>query len=99
MPSTAQGGSSGRPEWRQRLLDQHGEDPGRWLDKDLLEPQATRTKQVDRGHYAEVRLVTDNDVSPPGETVKALISGMDSLERVRLWKAVERRLGHGSDGG
>lgn len=71
MPSEHSAGTSTDRETFPRLLDDLGEDPARWLDRDVLSDQ-------DRA-----------------EMIKALIRGMDTLERVRAWKAVERALGRG----
>lgn len=101
MPSTTQAGSSDdRPDWRRRLEERIGEDPARWLDQDLLEPRMQRIQRREREDtYDEVTLVVDHDVAPPGEQVRALIQGMDRIERVEAWRAAERRLGRGEDGG
>jgi len=97
----AQGGrSDDRPEWRRRLQERIGEDPARWLDQDLLEITAQRVQVREReDYYDEVVLVTDHDVSPTGEQVRALIRGMDRIERIEACRAAERRLGRGEDGG
>lgn len=87
------------PDWQRRIRDQIGEDPARYLDKDLLEPPLMRTETVRRNHHDEVRLIPDRDVAPEGIMAIARIRGIDKLERVRAWQAVERRLGRGSDGG
>ena len=107
VPSTAQGHSGQSddlPEWRERFVEtaeaRIGENPLRWLDHDLLESQAKRVQRRERPDtYDEVVLVVDHDVSPPGEQVRALIRGMDTIERIEIWRAAERRLGRGPDGG
>jgi hypothetical protein len=107
VPSTAQGHSGQSddlPEWRERFIEtadeRIGENPLRWLDHDLLESQAKRIQRRERPDtYDEVVLVVDHDVSPPGEQVRALIRGMDRIERIEVWRAAERRLGRGPDGG
>ncbi|WP_424001216.1 hypothetical protein ACOZ4I_15765 [Haloarcula salina] len=68
MPSTNQSSDRRERLHCDRLRDQIGEDPARWLDWDLLS-------------HADRR-----------EMVFDLIDGMDSLQRVRAWRAVERRL-------
>ncbi|WP_284007849.1 hypothetical protein [Haloarcula pelagica] len=68
MPSEQQAGDRDErlrcPTTRERI----GEDPARWLDRELI---------------------TDADRR---RIVLTLIDGMDSIERVRAWKACERRL-------
>jgi len=73
MPSRNQSGTQHRESFPV-LQEQIGEDPGRYLDCDLVGPD------VDDGRVMLVR---------------ARIRGIDSIETVRAWIAVERRLGHG----
>lgn len=75
MPSdySPSGHDGDRPEWRRDLADHLGEDPGRFLDQDLL------TGEGDH----------------PALFALARIRGIDSIERVNAWIAVERRLDRG----
>lgn len=56
-----------------RLKDEIGEDPAKWLDRQLVRPPEPGT-------------------TPPKAFVWSLIDGIDSIERCRAWKAVERSL-------
>lgn len=92
--------SRGRQEFP-ALKDDIGEDPARWLDRDLITPGATRI-DVDRyadGTVDDARVVVDRRVSSGIEFVDARIRGIDHIEVVRAWIAVERALGRGPDGG
>lgn len=99
MPSTNQGhGGSDRARYPE-IKEEIGEDPARWLDEDLWRRGMTRTKQRGSGYHSQVVLTEDEDVSHYGELVKARIRGIDSLEVLARWQAVERDLGRGEDGG
>jgi len=77
-----------------------GEDPGRWLDRDLfghgLRRLEDREPDFEKG---DQRLVRDSDVSAPGQMIRDRISGIDKITVARAWKAVERRLPRTPDGG
>lgn len=78
-----------------KLQESIGEDPARWLDRDLVTPGATR---IDVRH-GKARLFPDRDVSSAATFVRARIRGIDRIEVCRAWKAVERALGRGPDDG
>jgi hypothetical protein len=68
-------GGAGRqdvPEWRAQIREDVGEDPGRWLARDLLD---------DPGGDMDSR-----------EWLATRIDGIDRLDVLRAWLAVERRL-------
>jgi len=68
MPSTTQAGDRDERLRCPRTRERIGEDPARWLDRELI---------------------TDADRR---EIVLTLIDSMDSIERVRAWRACELRL-------
>jgi len=78
-----------------------GEDPGRWLDRDLFEHGISRLEANENAGYRDddQRLVRDSDVSAPGEMVRDRIAGIDELGTASAWKAVERALPRTPDGG
>ena len=83
------------------LREDIGEDPARWLDRDLVTPEC-RKVQVSRDRSrspADVRLVPDRAVSSGEAFVRARIRGIDRIAVCRAWRAVERALGRGPDGG
>lgn len=96
MPSEHQGQSGLERASFPGLKDDIGEDPARFLDHDLRRrPMGKLIDSVDeRGHEMQ-RLVPDEDCSPSRDFVKARIDGIDRIEVVRAWKAVERRLDRG----
>jgi hypothetical protein len=79
------------PDRRDRI----GEDPARWLDAELLTPQAERTKWVQRGRHEEMTTIPDGQVSPRGLMVRARIQGIDKLAVVAHWLHVEHDLERG----
>lgn len=69
-----------------------GEDPARWLDRDLTaRPTYANVTTDDRGH-THVDVVPDSQVSTDGEMVIDRIKSIDSLELIEAWRAVERLL-------
>ena len=68
------------PEWQRRLKGKLGENPARFLDRDLIE----------RGNDH-----TDRTLQ---RLVFARIRGIDRLETVNAWIAVERKLNRGPRG-
>ena len=73
MPSTTQAGDRDERLRCPRTRERIGEDPARWLDRELI---------------------TDADRR---EIVLTLIDSMDSIERVRAWRACELRLANPQD--
>lgn len=97
MPTKGSPASSDKvPEWRQRLKADLGEDPGRFLDRRLTSRPACWTL-IDDEEYGgrSMERQVDTDVSTSGQLVIARIRGIDHLDRVRVWIAVERRLDRG----
>ena len=88
------------PETVPALREQHGEDPARYLDRDLTERDGTRvTYGTDYRGRTTANIRPDEDTSPHGERVRQRIEGIRSVELLRAWRAVERRLGRGPDDG
>lgn len=82
------------------LRDEVGEDPARWLDRDLLARQTTRvTYTTDDLGRTHAQIKPDTATSTDGEKVHQRIAGIRSLPLLRAWRAVERKLGRGDDGG
>ncbi|QIO23111.1 hypothetical protein [Haloarcula sp. JP-L23] len=92
MPSTHQGSETRERLRCPDLADRLGEDPARWLDQDLMARSAKRQIDHEGTGPQQVRLVEDRDVTTAAKVVFSLIDGIDTIERVRIWKAVERRL-------
>jgi hypothetical protein len=81
------------------LRERFGEDPARYLDRDLMERDGTRvTYGTDHRGRTTANIRADEDTSPHGERVRQRIEGIRSLELLRAWRAVERRLGRGPSG-
>ena len=106
MPSERQPADrSDRPDRSEKydidaMIANIGEDPGRWLDRDLfghgLRRLEDREPDFEKG---DQRLVRDSDVSAPGQMIRDRISGIDKTAVARAWIAVERRLPRTPDGG
>jgi hypothetical protein len=95
----------GRPDRGEKydidaMIADIGEDPGRWLDRDLfghgLRRLEDREPDFEKG---DQRLVRDSNVSAPGQMIRDRISGIDKIAVARAWIAVERRLPRTPDGG
>jgi len=101
MPSENQSAASGDREHFPSLREDLGEDPARWLDRDLFSHGITRLEERDSPGYNEAsqRVVRDADVSAPGELIRDRISGIDKIAVARGWKAIERRLERTPEGG
>jgi len=101
MPSESQPAGSGAREQFPRLRADLGEDPARWLDRDLFSHGITRLEARDAPAYNEAsqHVVRDADVSAPGELIRDRISGIDKIAVARAWKAIERRLERTPEGG
>jgi hypothetical protein len=76
------------------MVENIGEDPGRWLDQDLEYHSVTRLKQRQVAGWDEdnQKLVTDESVSEPLEMVLDRIRSIENLEVARAWRAVELNL-------
>jgi len=101
MPSENQSAASGARQHFPGMQEDLGEDPARWLDRDLFSHGITRLEERDSPGYNEAsqRVVRDADVSAPGELIRDRISGIDKVAVARGWKAIERRLERTPDGG
>jgi len=84
-----------------RLLEDIGEDPARFLDRDLFEHGQVRLEERDVVAWDESnqRVARDSDVSAPGRMLRDRIQGIDHLEVARAWRAVERALDRTPEGG
>jgi len=78
-----------------------GEDPARWLDRNLEHHGFACLEQREFSAWDEDdwRLVPDEQVSKPLEMVKGRIDGIDEVAVARAWQAVERRLRSTPEGG
>jgi hypothetical protein len=82
------------PAFREEL----GEDPARFLDRDLLaKPERPVYDTDDRGRTV-VRWRPDM-ASAAGVLVRDRIRGIDDVDVLTAWRQVERRLARGEDGG
>lgn len=97
MPSeTSPSSSSSRRRFPSIKAD-HGEDPGRWLDCDLMDrPTRVVTETDDRGHTV-AKVVADSDVDPAGRMVRERIASIESESLLNAWEAVERNLARQDD--
>jgi len=94
VPTEDSPGADRDREHYQRPLEEIGEDPARWLDRDLFDHGITRLEANDGGRWDEdeQRLVRDSDVSAPGEMIRDRIQGIDRLGVAASWMQVERDL-------
>ncbi|NHX37643.1 MULTISPECIES: hypothetical protein [Halolamina] len=101
MPSENQPAGSGSRERFPRMQSDLGEDPARFLDRDLFDHGITRLEERDAPGYSEAsqRVVRDADVSASGEMIRDRIRGIDKIAVARAWKAIERRLERTPEGG
>lgn len=78
-----------------------GEDPGRWLDRDLFNHGQVRLEGRDNAGYNEShqRAVRDQNVSASGTMIRDRIAGIDYLGVAGAWMQVERQLDRTPDGG
>ena len=87
------GGTSRDRQRCPEIADEIGEDPARYLDKDLMTPEATRldVKTVDHGHN-RVRRVPDGHVDSAGRMARDRIESIDDLDVLEEWFRVEAEL-------
>jgi len=83
------------------MVENIGEDPARWLDRNLEHHGVACLEQRQFSAWDEDdwRLVPDEDVSRPLEMVLGRIDGIDEISVARAWRAVERRLRCTPEGG
>lgn len=101
-PRTRHGRSERAEEYDiDAMIENIGEDPGRWLDRDLFGHGVGRLKDREEADFEEgaQRVVRDDEVSEPGEMIRDRISGIDKIAVGRAWKAVERCLPRTPEGG
>lgn len=74
MPSefqSAGGGSDPLPEWRQAIVERIGEDPGRWLDRPLVEHGPGHTdRTMQRAVHARIKGIDYREVIDAWQTVE-----------------------------
>lgn len=72
-PSTTQAATEAEPlpEWRDRIAARIGEDPGRWLDRDLVEPGPSHTDRTwQRAVHGRIKGIRDRDVISAWQAVE-----------------------------
>lgn len=92
---------SGRNYPVEEIVESIGEDPGRWLDRDLFDHGQVRLEERDVVEWdqSSQRVVRDSNVSAPGEMIRDRIAGIDELGVAASWMQVERQLERTLDGG
>ena len=101
MPSEQQPAHSGCRERYSNLQEDIGEDPARWLDRDLFDHGISYLDDRDEPDFekGDQRLVREGRVSAPGEMIRDRIAGIDTITIARAWRAVERGLDRTPEGG
>lgn len=101
VPSEHSPGANSSRERFPRLKDDIGEDPARFLDRDLFEHGQVRLEERNHAEWdqSRQRLVRNQDVSAPGEMIRDRIRGIDKLAVASAWLAIERRLDRTPEGG
>lgn len=99
--SPADRSDQGRQYHVERVVEAIGEDPGRFLDRDLFEHGVVWLEGRDNAAYNEgrQRVVRDSDVSAPGGMIHDRINGIDSIAVAASWMQVERQLERTPEGG
>jgi len=94
VPSEGTPGGSGSRERFPEALESIGEDPARWLDRDLFDHGIARLEDRDEPDFESgaQRIVRDSDVSSPGTMIRDRIQGIDRLGVAGSWIRVEREL-------
>jgi len=95
VPSTHQSAASGDRERFPEVAEVIGEDPARWLDRDLFDHGVTRHRWIEGDPYPEYAPRPDEDVSAPGQMIRDRIQGIDDLSVIARWLEVEHALGRG----
>lgn len=99
MPSTNQAGDRGDRMRCPKLVEDIGEDPARWLDQDLKSRSTLRQQADTSSSRYDYLAVPDTDTTTNAEFVLSLIDGIDTVERIRAWRAVEYRLANDDQNG
>ncbi len=94
MPTEDSRGADRDREHFERAVEEIGEDPARFLDRDLFDHGIARLEDRDEPDFGsgDQRLVRDSDVSAPGEMIRDRIQGIDRLSVAASWMQVERDL-------
>ena len=101
MPTEdSRGSDRGREEFA-TLVEDIGEDPARFLDRDLFDHGITRLEERDAPAFDEANqcVVREDVVSAPGKMIRDRIDGIETIAVARAWKAIERRLERTPEGG
>jgi len=101
LPSELPRADSGGRETFPNLQADIGEDPARFLDRDLFEHGISYLDDRDEPDFekGDQRLVREGKVSAPGEKIRDRIAGIDTITVARAWRAVERGLDRTPEGG
>jgi hypothetical protein len=101
VPTEESRGSDRGREQFARAVEAIGEDPARFLDRDLFGHGVGRLKDRDEADFeqGDQRIVRDGEVSEPGEMIRDRIHGIDRLSVAASWMEVERELERTPDDG
>ncbi|WP_254823101.1 MULTISPECIES: hypothetical protein [Haloglomus] len=87
MPSEFQSASAeaGVPAWRQAIAAEIGEDPGRWLDRDLVERAPGHTdRTMQRAVHARIQGIRSREVIDAWQTVEVRLE-RGPRQQVMAW--------------
>jgi hypothetical protein len=87
MPSEFQSASAeaGVPEWRQDIAADIGEDPGRWLDRDLVERGPGHTdRTMQRAVHARIQGIRSREVLDGWQSVEVRLD-RGPRQQVMAW--------------
>jgi len=87
MPSEFQSASAeaGVPAWRQAIAEETGEDPGRWLDRDLVEHGPNHTdRTMQRSVHARIKGIRSRAVIDAWQTVEVRLA-RGPRQQVMAW--------------
>lgn len=79
------------PEWREAIRDEIGEDPGRWLDRDLVEYGPDKTDRTNkRAVHARIKGIRSRDVIDAWQTVEVRLE-RDGCPRQQIMAWLNRQ--------
>jgi hypothetical protein len=93
MPSEFQsaGGDESVPAWRQAIAAEIGEDPGRWLDRDLVERGPNHTdRTMQRAVHGRIQGIRSREVLDAWQTVEVRL-GREECPRQRIMAWLNQR--------
>lgn len=100
MPSEFQSAADdgSLPDWRQAIAAEIGEDPGRWLDRDLVEYGPAHTdRTMQRAVHARIHGIDSRDVIDAWQTVEVRL-GRGPRKQVMAWlNQRDQQLAEGGD--